>query len=113
MNREMLIAAGIDYDAALRRFVGKTDLYEKYLIRFLEDQNLCKLETEIKSKNCKAAFKAAHALKGVVGTLGITRLLVVVGKCVEALRAGELEAAEEMMPEIREEYEAVICAIKG
>ena len=34
MDREKLIEAGIDYDAALKRFVGREDLYQKYLIQF-------------------------------------------------------------------------------
>ena len=37
MDERKLRDAGIDYDAALARFVGKREIYEKYLTKFLED----------------------------------------------------------------------------
>lgn len=113
MKRETLILAGIDYDAALRRFVGREDLYEKYLIQFLEDTNFGRLESAMQQKNCKEAFKAAHALKGVVATLGINRLFAVIDKVVEALRAGDLSTAEKYMPDVQNEYKYTIRTIKG
>ena len=74
MDREKLIEAGIDYDAALKRFVGREDLYQKYLIQFLADDKFEKLKTAIIKRDAKEAFKQAHALKGVTGTLSISRL---------------------------------------
>lgn len=40
MDENALRAAGIDYDAALARFMGKQAIYEKYLRKLPEDAHM-------------------------------------------------------------------------
>ena len=44
MDENALRAAGIDYDAALARFMGKQAIYEKYLRKLPEDAHGCGLD---------------------------------------------------------------------
>ena len=42
MSKEMkegLISQGVDYNTALERFMGKDDLYERFLVKFLDDED--------------------------------------------------------------------------
>ena len=42
--KEGLISQGVDYNTALERFMGKDDLYERFLVKFLDDENFSNLE---------------------------------------------------------------------
>ena len=35
-----LIEAGVDYEGALERFIGRDDLYRKFIFKFLDDKNM-------------------------------------------------------------------------
>ena len=47
--KEGLISQGVDYNTALERFMGKDDLYERFLVKFLDDENFSKLGENIKA----------------------------------------------------------------
>ena len=104
MDKEMLIAAGIDYDNALRRFAGKEVLYEKYLVKFKEDNHL-ELALEAREKeNYEEMLKPIHTMKGVVGTLGMTALFQSCAAVVNAIRAEELDNMDELIETVKTEY---------
>ena len=108
MEREKLIAAGIDYDNALCRFAGKENLYEKYLVKFKDDNHL-KLALEAKEQgNYEEMLKAIHTMKGVVGTLGMTALFQACAAVVNAIRAKQLERLDELVEHVKKEYEKMI-----
>lgn len=65
--RDMLIAAGVDYDTALRRMMGKESLYYRFLNQFLDDENYGLLLEAAGQGDSDIAFQAAHTLKGVCG----------------------------------------------
>ena len=93
MSKEMkegLISQGVDYNTALERFMGKDDLYERFLVKFLDDENFSKLGENIKAGNIGEAFKCAHTLKGLSGNLGFDNLLEEDVRIVEILRSGSL-----------------------
>ena len=113
MDREKLIEAGIDYDAALKRFVGREDLYQKYLIQFLADDKFEKLKTAIIKRDVKEAFKQAHALKGVTGTLSISRLFTALEEVVTPLRVENIDEAEKNMEKVQKEYMYALSAIRS
>lgn len=113
MDREKLIEAGIDYDAALKRFVGREDLYQKYLIQFLADDKFEKLKTAIIKRDAKEAFKQAHALKGVTGTLSISRLFTALEEVVTPLRIENIDEAEKNMEKVQKEYMCALSAIRS
>ena len=112
MNREKLIAAGIDYDEALERFVSDVPFYEGYLMKFEEDTYFPQLKENMSQKRYEDAFKMAHALKGVVGTLGMMQFHGVVSDLVEALRNMDVELAEEKFLVVEEEYDKMLVALR-
>lgn len=74
MNRDDCIRCGIDYDEGVARFVGRSDLYEEFLKKFLTDPTFPALEAAMQAKDLPAAFTAAHTLKGVTGNLSLNVL---------------------------------------
>ena len=110
-----LIAVGVDYDSALDRFMGKEALYQKFLIKFLDDKNFANLEECMNAKDAKEAFKCAHTIKGLSGNLGLNNLSDAIVPLVETLRKENLEGTDEMFEELKKVYTAicnVICKYK-
>ena len=94
--KEGLISQGVDYNTALERFMGKDDLYERFLVKFLVGE----------------AFKCAHTLKGLSGNLGFDNLLEEDVRIVEILRSGSLDGVEELYEILREKYQKLCDTIK-
>ncbi len=61
--------AGVDVDTAIKRFMGKEDLYLKFLAKYQNDESAANIEKYLAEKNVEEAFKSAHTLKGVAGNL--------------------------------------------
>ena len=72
--RQHLLAAGINVDTALERFLRNSALMEKYLRRFPDDPNYALLCQAMEQGDMEAAFTAAHTLKGVAGNLSLDAL---------------------------------------
>ena len=45
--RKELKDQGVDYDTALERFMGREELYKRFLVKFLADENFNQLEANI------------------------------------------------------------------
>lgn len=88
MTREGLIRAGVDYDNGVRRFAGKQQTYEKYLMKFFDKDPLLDLERQLEAGDYETAFRTAHSLKGVSGNLGMIRLYDEMCELTGLLRAG-------------------------
>lgn len=99
--------AGNDYDGAINRTAGDEELLLSLLDMFKNDANWTELNNALKSNDVKAAFAAAHALKGSCGMLGMKGLFSVMQPMTEALRSGELSAAKGLLPKAEHEYKAV------
>lgn len=95
--KEQLIENGVDIKNALRHFMGKEAMYEKYLIKFFqEDPNYEKLLTSLEIQDYAEAFRCVHTLKGVSINLGLIPLYQVLSELTEELRgktAEEIDAA--------------------
>lgn len=111
MNRYKLYKAGIDTNDGIKRFSGKSDVYERYLYEFPKDSNYATLCGALRAKDVKAAFAAAHALCGIAGNLSLAQLHTDIRPLVEELRGGSLENAEEMMKLVTADYQAVLSAL--
>lgn len=107
-----LRAAGVDVEDVLGRFMNNETLMERFLKRFLQDENFERLKTEIKNEEKQGAYEASHTLKGVCGNLSMTELYRLFSKQVEALRGDRWEEAVSMMDEIETEYQKVTEAIR-
>lgn len=84
--RKQLEECGADVETTLKRFMGKDELYLKFLGKFPADQNYANLGTNLEAGAYEEAYKCAHALKGVVGNLGLTPIFEKVSALVEELR---------------------------
>ena len=112
MDREKCINAGIDYDQGVNRFMGNKELYEKYALKFLDDQTFAALVDAMKSKDVEQAFAQAHTLKGVAVNLSFNEFLSKVIPVVEALRSKNMPLAEELFPAAESEYSRLITSLK-
>ena len=114
--RQQLEENGADVEATLKRFMGNDAIYQKFLGKFPADPNYANLGTNIEAGAFEEAYKCAHALKGVVGNLGLTPIFDKVSDLVEELRnkaADEVDAARanELWQEIKTVYEKFIVII--
>lgn len=103
MDEQKLLSAGIDYDAALARFVGKRAIYEKYLAKFLEDEHARDAATAYENRNFVEVLEQTHALKGVAGTLGMTELYEISAEIVKDLRNDETDGLDEKLAKLLDE----------
>lgn len=114
--RKQLEENGADVEGTLKRFMGKDTLYLKFLGKFPADQNYANLGTHLEAGAYEEAYKCAHALKGVVGNLGLTPVFDKVSTLVEELRNkadADVDAARAngLWQEIKESYERFITII--
>ena len=84
---------GADTVSALDRFLGDEELYCECLADFMEDKSFPALRDALSANEIRAAFVAAHTLKGVAGNLGLSRLYNGLCILVESLRAGKDDSA--------------------
>lgn len=111
-KKEFFEAAGVDYDAALSRFMGNEGLLTRFLKKFMDDPNFLNLQGAIDKGDVDAAFRAAHTLKGVAGNLSLSELYNHASKIADMLRGGDLEGAKAMMPEVQAAYRKITDALK-
>jgi len=107
MDENALRAAGIDYDAALARFMGKQAIYEKYLRKLPEDAHMDAAWTALEQQDDAELLEQVHAIKGLTGTLGITGLFEQSAAIVALLRAGTREGLQEKMTSLKQEWDRV------
>lgn len=86
---EELADLGCDIEEAMPRFLNQRDFYIQYLGRFVEDLSFEELEKALEEENYEGAFRAAHKLKGVSGTLGLTPVYEEAAFLSDLLRSGE------------------------
>ncbi|MDE6314701.1 MAG: Hpt domain-containing protein [Lachnospiraceae bacterium] len=107
-RKQQLVDLGINVDEMLERFMGNSQMIEKFLKKFLQESHYQKLQEALAQEDVTGAFEEAHALKGVCGNLSLVNLYKCISQQVEYLRCGELEQAKEMMPEVEAEYKKII-----
>jgi HPt (histidine-containing phosphotransfer) domain-containing protein len=111
--KQALINLKTDYEGALERFVGNDALYQKFLIKFLDDKNFSGLKMSIQQNDISAAFQYAHTLKGVVGNLGLNLLYTTTHPIVELLRQNQIEGTKELMIILERDYEKICNTIRS
>lgn len=96
-----------NYDAVLKRLLGRENLVIKYLTMFLNDKNYEQLTAAVSANNAEDALKAAHTLKGMCFNLGLNTLGTICSQLVEAVRGGDYDL-QSLYSNIKSEYENVI-----
>ena len=84
---EALQQFGADTRQGCGRCMNNEDFYLRLVNMGLDDKNFGKLEEAIRAGDRKAAFEAAHALKGVMSNLSLTPLCEPISELTELLRA--------------------------
>lgn len=105
--------AGMDTDAALRRFAGSEDLYGNFLNKFPEDDNFSRIAPAMEKDDFETVLTAAHTLKGVSGNLGMTRLFNACSHTVALIRAGKYDEAKQSYSELKAAYNEVCGLLAG
>lgn len=115
--KRQLKESGADVETTLKRFMGNEAIYQKFLGKFPDDPNYVNLGKNLEEGAFEKAYECAHALKGVVGNLGLTPIFEKVSTLVEELRnkAPEdvnVERATQEWLEIKKVYEQFIAIIE-
>ena len=84
---EKLAAYGADTKTGLERCMNNEAFYLRLVGMILKEKSFDALEKAIAENNLRAAFEAAHALKGVAGNLALTPLYEPASEMTELLRA--------------------------
>ena len=99
---EALNEYGADTKEGLARCMNNEAFYLRLIGMGLADPNFDKLGQAVSTKDAKAAFEAAHALKGIVGNLSLTPLYKPVVELTDLLRG------REDMPDVTALYEEIM-----
>ena len=80
---------GANVDEGMERCLGEEEFYLEMVDMTLADDNFEKLISAVEAGDKKAAFEAAHALKGITANVALTPLYKETSEMTELLRAGE------------------------
>ncbi|MGN0572360.1 MAG: Hpt domain-containing protein [Acutalibacteraceae bacterium] len=108
---ELYEALGGDLNDVLER-LGDSETAEHFLIAFSADPSCSQLMHSLSENDIQSAFRAAHTLKGVSLSLGLTRLGNISGAVCENLRAG-IRPSDKLLIQLETEYRGVIDAINS
>ena len=95
----------INLDEALKRAMGRKDLYKRWLDSFFKEEVIEPSETAFKNKDYEAAHSALHKLKGTAGNLSVVKVFDAAGSLCERVTAKEsMETLESGFLKLREEF---------
>lgn len=113
----MTIQALKDYGANIQEGVSRCMGNEAFYLRMVgmlaADPHTAQLEKALGENDLKAAFEAAHALKGVLANLALTPALKPVSEITEYLRAQTDMDYQPLMGEIRQAMDQLMAIIQG
>ncbi len=98
----------LDYESGIHRFMNNEKLFQKFLLKFLDDKSFERMKEAVIRQDCEQGFKEAHTLKGVAANLSFTELTEISSELTELLRAGKLAEAAQKLPELEKAYERVV-----
>ncbi len=78
---------GANTEEGLARCMGSESLYLKLVNMVPDEEGFDKLKAAADADDLDAAFEAAHALKGVLGNLSLTKMYEKCSEITELLRA--------------------------
>lgn len=108
--KKQLETNGVNLMNALNRFVGSEALYEKFLVKFLQDETYKHLEESINAGDTGKAFLYAHTMKGLAGNLEMGCLSDILIPMTNQLREGKMEDIPEQLSELKIRYNE-LCSI--
>lgn len=108
--KECYLSLGGDYNDVLGRLRSEK-LVQKFVLKFLNDKSYDLLCESLKAEDYGEAFRAAHTIKGVCQNLSFTKLYASSDQLTEALRSGWSAKAEELVKQVKADYEQTVEAI--
>lgn len=108
---ERLHEMGCNTAEALERMADDEAFYIECLEEALDNPGFDGLERALAAGDTAAAFDCAHALKGVLGSVGLTPMYRQTTTIVEPLRAGRCEGLEEQLKtlqQMRRQYREIV-----
>ena len=105
----------IDIDEALEeRFMDSEELYVRFLKKLEAANDLVVVENFVAEQNWPEALRKAHNLKGVCGSLGLTKLQGQLAALVKLLRSEGFTAEQVagQLHDIRPEWERTLDYIR-
>lgn len=109
---------GVDVDTGVARFVGKQELYVKFLGKFLQDTSFENMKKSIEQEQYPEAFEYAHSMKGVCGNLSLSPVTEQVSEMTEILRnketlpEDEKQRVQELLAVMTKSYGDVIQILR-
>ena len=102
---------GGDYDDVMGR-LRQEERVEKFLRMFPADENFQLLTQALEQQDWPVAFRAAHSIKGVALTLGLTALATSSSELTEALRPGApTQDPQPLYQAVKNDYDKTLVAI--
>ena len=92
--------AECDVEGALARFLDDEELYIQFYGELLQDDNFDSLGVALEEGRLYEAFEFAHALKGIIGNMGLTPMFNIVCDIVEPLRINTDDGVKEKYQEL-------------
>lgn len=104
LTLEGLKNLGVNTDEGLERCLDDEEFYLSLVEVAPEEEELNKLDSELKNGNIQSAFEVAHALKGVYGNMALTPLYKPMVQLTEILRNNSTDNSDILMKEIKENF---------
>ena len=112
-GKELYEKIGGNYDKVMAT-LHTDEMVLKFAKMFLDDTSFPDLKKAMEAEDYTAAFKAAHALKGVCLNMCYERLGNKAMDITEGLRDGkDINSAKEKLPDLEKDYEEMIAEIKN
>jgi len=86
LTLDTLRAFGANVDEGMARCMNMEPFYLKIVGMVLADKNFDALKSAMDAGDAKAAFEAAHALKGATGNASLTPIYTPVGELSDTLK---------------------------
>ncbi len=104
---DALRAFGADTAAGLGRCMNNESFYLRLVGMALSDGSFDRLSEAVAAGDGKAAFEAAHSLKGVLGNLSLTPLFEPASAITELLRTDSAADVTAPLEELRTQWQAL------
>ena len=111
--KQRLEQTGVEYDKGLERFMGNTELYHRFLHKFLADGSYVEFEQALAAGDMATAEKSVHTLKGTAGNLSLVPLFQAADDAVQGIRTGKHGQDLQLLAKaVAEEYNKACTAIR-
>ena len=109
---ETLKEIGANTEEGLGRCLNNEDFYLRLVKMAAQDQTFEQLKAALEEGDLDSAFERAHALKGVLGNVSLTNVLIPIQEITEDLRSRTEKDYTAQIDQIMEEISKVRALIE-